>query len=682
MKKLLFTTLMVLACSLLRAQNYTSPFYWNLLDEKTYDFIVGESSGDLSYYHVLEMAPYEKNRTKEQYETNLHETQYIVERLKEYGLEGVKIERLGRTKTWDAISASLWEVSPKTAKIADYKDLSAHLAQGSQNTNTEAELVWVGSGTKDEIDRVNVDGKIVVTEGSASRTLAEAIKKGAIGVVSFNAPRPLIDPIQIPNSGISGSKGFGFNITPRDGVELKKRLLNGEKIVVKAKVETTIQELDIQVPTCYIKGTDENAQEIIFFAHLFEGYVKLGANDNTSGVAALLDIARTLNTLIADGKIERPKRTIRFVWGAEFSASIPWVKANKDIVDRAIFNLNMDMVGLWLSKSASYYCLNRTTMGNPHYINDLTESLFHYIGATNKAFTATGVGRPEATKPIYSVTGSRDPFYYSIGANYGASDHEVFNDFGVQVPGIITITWTDNYYHTSGDRPSILDPTQLKRAVVIGAAVAYTAAIADEKAAIKIAGEVLGNATKRIGLMCSRSNSNINDCTNDNLYNTYKKAHFDIQAQTINEIATIKSVKELAKNSITLQKYIDNQVSVIKDIEKASLKSIDNMAVAKASSFGISINGIKLSVEELTFSKIYPKATKKVKQIGHGVLRGVNMQNIKLPNSHEAARLTKDGTNSILDIKKILDVQFPTNHSLSEIAKYMDSLKAAGLVTF
>ena len=71
---------------------------------------------------------------------------------------------------------------------------------------------------------------------------------------------------------------------------------------------------------------------------------------------------------------------------------------------------------------------------------------------------------------IVAPTGADEPFYYSIETHYGASDHEVFNDWGVQVPGIMMIDWPDRWYHTSGDHVDKTDPTQLKRVAVIGAA--------------------------------------------------------------------------------------------------------------------------------------------------------------------------------------------------------------------
>ena len=51
----------------LNGQEYTGPFSHSLLDEHQYDLIVGESSGDRAYYHILDIAPYERDRKSEEY---------------------------------------------------------------------------------------------------------------------------------------------------------------------------------------------------------------------------------------------------------------------------------------------------------------------------------------------------------------------------------------------------------------------------------------------------------------------------------------------------------------------------------------------------------------------------------------------------------------------------------------
>ena len=692
--KLTLALLFSFMVSALMAQEYTTPFNHSLMAEKYYDLIVGESSGERAFYHILDIAPYERDRKSEDYKGLFMESVYVVDKLKSYGFADATTELLGKTKTWDGVSATLWEVAPKTTKIADYRDLAAILGQGSKSAHVTAELAWIGRGTQTEIAAADLKGKIAVTEVAASRVHDAAVKAGAVGVITYYSPRPLVDPIQIPNSGLRGGNNatFCINLTPRDGYALRDRLLGGEKITVKADIETTTEETEIEVPTCVIKGADANAEEVILCAHLFEGYVKLGANDNISGSAALLEVARTLNELIENGQLPRPKRSIRFIWVPEFQGSMPWAVKHKDILDRTLCNINLDMVGLWLSKSESMYCLHRTTMGNPHYLNDVAESFYHYMGATNKGFVATGVGRPDALKPVHSVTGSRDPFYYSINAHYGASDHEVFNDWGVQVPGVIMITWPDNYYHTSGDRPEICDPTQLHRAIVLAAVSAYTIAEAGEEGAVKIASEVAANAAKRMAIKMRYDLSLLNGATSDNFTSLYRSAKFNQDAMLKNEIATLATVMELAPASAALKGLVSTLQESVKSAWAANGKNIDAAMKVKASSLGVTpIKSIVLSAEEKAAAKVYPRSTAKVKETGYGVLRTVPVETMAkygfdkrgaVNHGGEIAKLTVGGTNSILDIKKMLDAQFPNPDSLETITNYLNMLKEAGLVAF
>jgi hypothetical protein len=109
----------------------------------------------------------------------------------------------------------------------------------------------------------------------------------------------------------------------------------------------------------------------------------------------------------------------------------------------------MDMVGEYLSKNQAFFCLMRTTFGNPHYINDVMENYYRYVGEGNRERIQLRGGFDKVPVRIVAPFGADEPFWYSIETHYGASDHEVFNDWGVGVP-IMMIAWPDRY-HTSGD---------------------------------------------------------------------------------------------------------------------------------------------------------------------------------------------------------------------------------------
>jgi hypothetical protein len=168
-------------------------------------------------------------------------------------------------------------------------------------------------------------------------------------------------------------------------------------------------------------------------------------------------------------------------------------------MEKTLCNINMDMVGEWLTKCQAHMCLMRTTYGNPHYINDVMENCYRYVGEGNRERIQNRSTSYPVPQRIVAPFGADEPFYYSIETHYGASDHEVFNDWGVGVPGVMMIAWPDPWYHLSGDLADKSDPTQLKRTVVIGAAAAYTVASADDNLAVRIAAETASNATRRLG---------------------------------------------------------------------------------------------------------------------------------------------------------------------------------------
>ena len=139
-----------------------------LLPAKITDEFIGEASGERAMNHIIEMAAYIHDRPASEYSGYFFETQYILDRMKEYGLEGAVVNKYPGGKTWDGVKATLWEVSPGKSKIADYSDLPAVLASGSTNADVTAELVWVGEGRQDDIEKAGVEGKIAVTSGSIS----------------------------------------------------------------------------------------------------------------------------------------------------------------------------------------------------------------------------------------------------------------------------------------------------------------------------------------------------------------------------------------------------------------------------------------------------------------------------------------------------------------------------------
>lgn len=695
-------TLAVIALLLLVgavAQAQMTPWYqWTLLPRDIMDEIVGEASGETAWNTVVATGGYNRDRLPEEYAGTFYEAQYIYDRLVEYRLPGAEIVRFPGGRVWDGIKGELWEVNPLRQKLASYQDMRAMLASGSNNADVTARLVWVGFGTAEELDRAEVAGKIVVTEGSIGTVHELAcVQRGALGVVSIANSRPHFDPLQIPWSGIGSRRGgnqesdkFGFFIPPREAADLKRRLLAGHEITVHAQVESTYQGYDLQDPIAHIPGTDPNAGEVILTAHLFEGYVKQGANDNKSGSACILEVARTLHTLIEQGRIPRPTRTIRFLWGAEFEGTGPWVVANKDIMERTLANINMDMVGEWLSLNKAFFTLMRTTYGNPHFLNDVMENYYRYVGESNRERAQNRAEFYKIPRRIVAPTGADEPFYYSIETHYGASDHMLFNDWGVGVPGIIMNGYPDQWYHTSGDRADKADPTQLKRATIIGAAGAYTIASADDDMAVKLAGEITSNATRRLGHQLVMGLERLNGATADNLPDSYRWARAHVEGSVINEKATLETVLQLTDEP-AIGEHVRGMQQTIDRIGEAHLSALAMHMQAVATRLGTEPVRLRPTDLERRASRIVPRPTALVKQDGYGGWRSY-LQNVlaegrqrfpydaaDIANTSEL-NLLINGRNNVLDIKKMLDAQFKTPSDLQAIINYMEILKLAGLV--
>jgi aminopeptidase YwaD len=660
---------------------------WTLLPKAHVAEIVGEASGENAWKMVMDTGGYDKDRTPEEFAGLFHETRFYLDRVKAYKLPGAEVISFPGGDTWDGIKGELWEVSPIRQKLASYLDMAAMLASGSTTVEATGELIWVGSGRPDEFAGKDVAGKIVVTEGSAASVHQVAcVDKGALGVISIQGTRPYFDPLQVGWASVRGTADkpakFAFQLPPREGEYLKRRLLSGAKITVSAEVEAAMRTYTMQDVVWHIPGTDPNAGEVILSAHLFEGYVKQGGNDDISGSATVVEVGRLLNTLIAEGRLPKPKRTIRFIIGPEYSGTGAWVKANKALMEKTLCNINLDMVGLKLSASQSFMCLMRTTYGNPHYVNDVMENYYRFVGEGNRERLQNRSTAYPVLQRIVAPTGADEPFYYSIETHYGASDHEVFNDWGVQVPGVMMIDWPDRWYHTSGDHVDKTDPTQLKRVAAIAAAGAYTIANADDDMAAKIASETAGNGAQRIGHQLARGVAEIDAATPETFGDVCKAAREHIEAAVINEKDTLETVNELAADKARVGAHVAALQKAMEQAGAAQIAAVDAHVKSAAARLKVTAVVSKPTELEVKAAATVPRQTPKVTADSYQGFRAhlpTDLAKFRGLDTAEVALLV-NGRHSVLDIKKMVEAQAPGKVDLQLVFDYVDVLAKAGLV--
>ncbi|MBP7707047.1 MAG: M28 family peptidase [Candidatus Aminicenantes bacterium] len=724
-KKLALAAVCLLALAAVVPAQYAPWLYWTFLPKAQIDEIVGEASGEAAWNTIAEINAFNRQRFADEWTGHFFETQVVARKLKEYGLAGVEVVAYPGGPAWVPVRGELWETKPERQKIASITDLLPMLASGSADADVTAELVWVGRGSSQELGAAAVGGKIAVTEGPLMMVYGAVMAKGALGVVVISNSRPYFDPLQMPWTGIMSRRrpgggqaqaapparpgqaaaaapaaaprppapGFAFQLPVREGDILKRRLLVNEKITVRAEVKVKTVEADLENVVCVIPGADPSAGEVILSAHLFEGMQKQGANDNISGSATVLEVARILQALVSEGRLPRPKRTIRFIWGPEFSGIGAWVKANPAVMDRTLCNINMDMVGEWLSKNKSFFNLMRTTYGNPHYINDVMENYYRYVGEGSRERIqnrATAAGVPVR---VVAPSGADEPFYYSIETHYGASDHEVFNDWAVRVPGIMMIAWPDQWYHTSGDTADKADPTQLKRAAVIGAAGAYTVASADASLASAIAAETAANGTRRIGHLLTVALEALNASTAGSFDEDFRYARGLVEAAVINEKETLATVLELAPGDAGLAADVARLAKSVDAAGAADLAVLEARRAAVARRLGVKAAPLVPTELEKRAARLVPRPTAKVREGGYreyqkylSAVSGTDRlkypiagKDLALANQGEL-QLLVDGRHSVLDIKKMLDAQHERRSSLQAVLNYLEILRLAGLV--
>jgi len=525
--------------------------------------IVNEASGDRALHTVQEMVPYARIHTKAEYEGNFRESEVMARLAKEYGFSNVEIEKFpqggqgggpggGGGGLWQATVGELWMTSPTLVKLYDLHDIAVSLCSGSPTGDVTADLVDVGSGGRaDDYAGKDVKGKIVL--GSAGAGSIARLATGALGVISYNPIHPEADIDEIGSQSIGGGM-FGWSVSPRSGRALAAAAARG-KVTLRSIVKADSYPSRMETVHAEIPGDGSTDQAVALSGHLYEGYIKQGANDDASGCAVTLEMGRTLLKLVAEGKLPKPKRTIHFLWVPEISGTTAWLNRHQDVTKKLIADLNFDMEGLGLAENRSMWVMHRTPDTFPTFLNDIGQSVMETIAELNRERVRYRSGGYGFTLPVVSPAGSQDPFYIKVDKFYGASDHVVY--MGQGIPSLMFITWPDLYYHSSRDLPEKLDPTQFKRVAVVGLASLMVVASADDIGAARVAGESFARGAERMGDAQRKGLGYMADVADATaLADAYREAKVAIRHQADVEKGVMRSLSVLFANPAEAQKRL------------------------------------------------------------------------------------------------------------------------------
>ena len=523
-----------------------------LLAEKDVAAIAGEISGATAKRNLQEIAAFHRQRGS----VGFHDAAVLVAaKLGFYGLSGVVILKFptgdgifyGTQRSrpaWDAEVGELVErvngSSPDCEKqaqetvdrahkegkvgvlvvclktLASYKTDPVVLAEDSESgKGLFTGLVDVGAGTSEgDYAGKDVKGKIVLVSAQPGAVQDLAVGKfGAVGIVSYAQNQKTawwgenLDAIRWGHlETFSVNKTFAFMVSLRTARALQERLAKGEEIHLHAVVKAGQHPGYYEVVTATIPGADEKLknEEIVYSCHL--DHQKPGANDNASGCATILEVARTLQHLIATGKLARPARTIRFIFPPEIEGTMALLNSKNykaEAVDWTEFiNVNgidgpatkrperlesglglpggpewakrvkavvhMDMVGGGPETKAVFH-VTRGPMSLPSFVQDVAWAFAEWVNEETHEFAATG----KAEFPLVEAEGGKEPLRAEYSAYTMGSDHDVYQDSSFGIPAIYLNDWPDRFIHTNLDTPANIDATKLKRVGLIGAASGY-----------------------------------------------------------------------------------------------------------------------------------------------------------------------------------------------------------------
>lgn len=185
--------------------------------------------------------------------------------------------------------------------------------------------------------------------------------------------------------------------------------------------------------------------EILLTAHLC--HPRPGANDNASGVAALLGAGRLL---AARGRALR--RTVRFAWGPEYVGTAALLHARERLAIAApVAVINLDMVGEDQTLCGSPFVLERCPDHHASPVNPLAQAVI---------------------AQVFALTGP-DPGRWRTAPFLGYSDHALFADPRIASPAVQLCHYPDRFNHSAADDLSKVSPLEMRRSTAAAASLAH-----------------------------------------------------------------------------------------------------------------------------------------------------------------------------------------------------------------
>src|SRR5437588_10008837 len=288
---------------------------------------------------------------------------------------------------WDVKSARLEIVDPQVpadvATLADYQKIPSSLGMWSGATPPEgvmAEVVSLPDVDLPRLGKMHLTGKLVLMNQNPAGFKWALVKSGALGAINTFSENPSLENgRQWINAWCDQGWGFtkgstpllSFSISPREGALVRKLLAERGVVRVRATVDSRYYAGTYPFVTGVIRGS--GPEEVLTLGHSFEQ----GAQDNATGVAAMLESLATLNRLIQSGKLARPKRGIRLLLMGEMYGSMHYVSTHPDRMRHTVAAMCVDTPASPYDLSGTEY----TFYMNPQVAKSYTDAFILHLAA-------------------------------------------------------------------------------------------------------------------------------------------------------------------------------------------------------------------------------------------------------------------------------------------------------------
>lgn len=403
--------------------------------------------------------------------------EYLKSAMTEIGLERVEIlaapadgvSQVGfwtMPMAWDARQARLEIVEPSVppdqSVLADFEKVPTSLGMWSGSTPPEgvtAEIVELTAVSPADILKQDLRGKLVLTNVNPAEIKWLLVKAGALGAVNAFSENPALqNGRQWINAWGDAGWAFtktstpllSFSITPKQA-DLLRTLLRGRSPVrVKAQADSRYYSGKYPYVTAVIPGASSD-EEVITLGHSSEQ----GAEDNATGVSAMLESLATLHRLIQSGNLPRPKRSIRILTMGEMYGSMHYIASQPERIKRTIAALCLDTPASRYEMPGTEYSFYMGPHAAASYVDP-------FVLKVAEAYLPK-VGRPWHVKPFMPGTDS-----YLGEATVGIPTTWAYSGTGVVT------------HHNSEDTPDRVDARSLRDISIVDAAFLYYLANAGE----------------------------------------------------------------------------------------------------------------------------------------------------------------------------------------------------------